>query len=95
MKDQEILMKKSTINTANRSLKRITKNTIGLANEYIKKNPSIKNRAYSMKLEGEFSSLKYEITASGSIISKMHKALEKILERYPRDWEDIKWGSKG
>ena len=59
------------------------------------KKPSIKHRMYSTKVEGEFSSLKYEIVASGSIIAEMHKALEKILDKYPKDWEkDIKCKSK-
>lgn len=51
------------------------------------KKPSIKHRTYSTKLEGEFSSLKYEIIADGSIISEMRKALQKISDKYPKEWE--------
>ena len=76
-----------TIDTTNRTLKRIIKSTADLANNYIRKNPTVKHCVYSMKLEGEFSSLKYEITASGSIIKKMRKALQKISDKYPKEWE--------
>ena len=60
------------------------------------KKPSIKHRMYSTKVEGEFSSLKYEIIADGSIIREMYKVLQKISDKYPKDWEkNIKCESKG
>jgi len=80
-------MKKTTIKTANRSLKKNIKNNIDAVNNYIRKNPTIKHRSHSMKLEDEFSSLDYHIVASGSIISEMYEALERISKQYPKDWE--------
>ena len=53
----------------------------------MKENKTIKNRAYSMELSGEYSFLKYNITASGYIIDEMRDALEKIEKKYPKMWE--------